>query len=152
MSFIDFSSIGESVVFIVIAYGCGHIIQAFGNFFESIFWFLLGGMPTQWLTKKSWLGGTLFEESQQADILKKVHNQFKVVAEKDYGRDVYNWLSLQKKTTEKRIDLFNANYALFRGLSVSFYFLTGLVLCYFSWKLALIPFLIGVRANFRMYQ
>ena len=55
---IDFSKGGESVVFLVIAYGIGHILQAVGNVFENIMWMVFGSMPTQWLTKKNRFGNT----------------------------------------------------------------------------------------------
>lgn len=149
---IDFSKIGESIVFIVISYGIGHILQAVGNVFEIGMWKLFGGMPTHWLTKKGRLGITLFDDEQAKKITDKLYQHFGEKAGKDYGRDVYNWLSIKEKITEKRIDVFNANYSQFRGLTVTFYLLAILVGVFLGWKLMLVPLTLGVLSNFRMFR
>lgn len=149
---IDFSKVGESVVFLIIAYGIGHILQAVGNVFENIMWKVLGSMPTQWLSKKNRFGKTLFDTEQSEKIKAKIFQQFGEKADKDYSRDVYNWLSLKDKITEKRIDVFNANYSQFRGLTVTFYSLAAIVWLYLGWKLMLVPFALGLLSNFRMFR
>lgn len=149
---IDFSKVGESFIFLIIAYGIGHILQAVGNLFENGFWMIYGGMPTQWLTKKNRFGNELFLKEQRKKITTKIVHQFGEVPIKDYGKYVYNWLSLKEKVTEKRIDVFNANYSQFRGLTVSFYILSFVALFLLGWKLALIPFILGLLSNFRMIR
>lgn len=149
---IDFTTVGESIVFLIMAYGIGHIIQAIGNVFEAIMWLVFGGMPTQWLTKKACLSQDLFDEDQSGEIKEKIFNQFGEKPLKDYGRDVYNWLSLKEKITEKRIDVFNANYSLFRGLTVTFYALAVIVWIHLGWRLMLVPFTLGFLSNFRMFR
>jgi hypothetical protein len=125
---LDFSKIGESFIFLIIAYGIGHTLQAVGNVFEIIFWKLFSGMPTQWLTKKNRFRIELFDSDQTEKIKTKIQQHFVVKPGKDYGMDVYNWLSLKEKITEKRIDVFSANYSLFRGLTVTFYILAIVIL------------------------
>lgn len=149
---IDFSKVGESVVFLIIAYGIGHILQAVGNAFEIVMWKLFGSMPTQWLTKKNRFGGTLFDAEQSDKIKTKVFQHFGEKSGKDYGRDIYNWLSLKEKVTEKRIDVFNANYSQFRGLTVTFYSLAIIVWVFLGWKLMLVPLALGLLSNFRMFR
>ncbi|MFI5200956.1 MAG: hypothetical protein ACHQNE_01035 [Candidatus Kapaibacterium sp.] len=150
--FVDFSKLGESIVFLTVAYGFGHLLQAVGNMFEKLFWWIFGGMPSKWLIVPSRFAGKLFDDAQTSAILTKVHAQFDVSPGKDYGRDVYNWLSLKDKITEKRIDLFNANYGMFRGLTVSFYLLTFATAFLVCWKFALIPLCLGLLANTRMFR
>jgi len=149
---IDFSKVGESVVFLIIAYGMGHILQALGNVFESVMWKVFGSMPTQWPTKKSRFGNNLFDIEQSEKLKAKMFQQFGEKAGKDYGRDVYNWLSLKDKITEKRIDVFNANYSQFRGLTVTFYSLAVIVWIYLGWKLMFVPLCLGLLSNFRMFR
>jgi hypothetical protein len=149
---LDFTKIGESVIFLIIAYGIGHILQAVGNIFEYFFWKVFGGMPTQWLTRKNIFAIQLFDEVQTEKVKHKAFTQFGEKAGKDYGMDIYNWLSLKDKITEKRIDLFNANYSLFRGLVVTFYILAFVVLSYLGWKLMLIPLVLGIMSNYRMFR
>jgi ABC-type multidrug transport system fused ATPase/permease subunit len=148
----DFSKIGESLIFFIIAYGIGHILHSLGNIFESIFWKVFRGMPTQWLTTGSRFKIELFDRAQTEAIRDKVFQQFGRNLTKDYGRDVYNWLSLKEKLTEKRIDIFTGNYSMFRGLAVAFYILTCVTLYLLGWKLALIPFILAVLANLRMFR
>jgi len=149
---IDFSKIGDSIIFLIIAYGFGHILHAIGNFYENIFWKIYGGMPTMWLFKKNRFNETLFDDEQTEKISRKIYDKFGQKVGKDYGRDVYNWLSVKEGITEKRIDIFNANYSLFRGLTMSFYILTILILYFIGWKLAFIPFALGILANVRMVR
>jgi len=58
----------------------------------------------------------------------------------------------KERITEKRIDVFNANYSQFRGLTVSFYLLSVIVIIFFDWKLAFIPFVLGLLSNYRMFR
>ena len=149
---IDFAKLGESFIFLIIAYGFGHILQAVGNLFENTLWGIYGGKPTQWLTKKNRLKIKLFSPEVSEKIQKKIFSNFGEVQGKDYGREVYNWLSLKEYVTEKRIDIFNANYSLFRGLTVSFYGLTIITLFLPEWYFLIIPFTLGVLSNFRMLR
>ena len=151
-SIVDFSKFGESLIFIIVAYGTGHILHSIGNLYESIFWELFGGMPTQWLIKKNRFGKFLFSKTQREAILSKIKNQFGDSLEKDYGMDVYNWLSLKKEVTVKRIDVFNANYSLLRGMAVTFYLLTISSMFFFSWKVVLAALVLGLLSNYRMYR
>src|ERR1051326_8688435 len=59
---INFSEVGETVVFIIICYGIGHIIQSIGNLYEKLIWLLYGGMPTSWLAKPNRFKESLFKQ------------------------------------------------------------------------------------------
>ena len=69
---VDFGKLGETVIFVIICYGVGHIIQSLGNFFENIVWFVYGGMPTKWLTHKNKFNKYLFEQSLNQRIVEQV--------------------------------------------------------------------------------
>ncbi len=146
-----FSSIGESVVFLIVAYGLGHIIQAIGNYFEKALWHFTDGMPTAWLTDSK-RQKRLFGAEQATSILERVHSVFGI-SKKDFGSDVYNWLSIKAKVTEKRIDVFGGNYAMFRGLSIAFY-LISIALLFFNSLVCFIwlPVLLGLISTLRMYH
>jgi len=146
---IDFNEIGETTIFIIICYGFGHILQAIGNIFESIIWFLYGGMPTNWLTKKNRFNNFLFETDFNQKVLDKTKLKFGDGI-KDYGRITYNFLFIKEKTN--RIDLFNGNYSLLRGLAVSFLVIVIIIPFYFSLiyvLYALIPFLLATLRMIR---
>lgn len=118
-SFFDFSNIAESVVFLCFSYALGHIIQGVGNFLENLVWWFYGGMPTQWLLKNNRFNKRLFEQSITESIKTKIESEYGTINNNtDYGMILYNKLN-QKKLTD-RIDIFNGNYSLFRGLSVTF--------------------------------
>src|ERR1700722_1831742 len=42
-------SIGGFGIFVIISYAIGHLLAAFGNFIESIYWRLKGDMPSSWI-------------------------------------------------------------------------------------------------------
>ena len=146
----DFSKLGDSVVFIIISYGVGHILHSLGNLLETVLWKLFNGIPTQWLTKKPNFGQTLFDESETEKIKAKVFLKFGEVKEKDYGKLVYTWLF--NKNLTARVDIFNGNYSLFRGLSTCFLILTALAAQFTGWQVATIPLSLAFLSFFRMIQ
>ncbi len=146
---IDFGKIGETAIFVIVSYGVGHILQSLGNIFENLVWFIYGGMPTKWLTNKNRFGKILFEKSLNDKIENKVKLQFGDGIS-DYGRLSYNLIFLREKTV--RIDIFNGNYSLFRGLSICFLLISIICGYYFSWQittLSLIPFILSVMRMIR---
>ena len=146
---VDFGKLGETVIFVIICYGVGHIIQSLGNFFENIVWFVYGGMPTKWLIHKNKFNKYLFEQSLNQRIVEQVKKKFGNDIE-DYGRVTYNLLFQKDKT--KRIDIFNGNYSLFRGLAVSFLIITVLCSYYLVWQLSLVALVISLLATVRMIR
>ena len=50
---VNLLSVGDAVVFTILAYGIGHIIQIFGGIYEALVWKILRGWPTGWLTKRT---------------------------------------------------------------------------------------------------
>ncbi len=146
---VDFGKFGETLIFIVICYGVGHLLQSIGNFFENIVWWIAGGMPTQWLTKKNRFGNTLFDSDGNQIIKDKVIHKFGGSI-KDYGRLVYNYIYQKEKTS--RVDIFNSNYSLFRGLSVVFLLITIICCYFFDWRVTiimLIPFALSFMRMIR---
>jgi hypothetical protein len=145
----DFSKIGETTIFVIVCYGIGHILQALGNLFETGLWFIYGGMPTKWLTKKNRFGKTLFDNPLNQRINEKVKQKFGDGIT-DYGRLTYNFIFQKEKMT--RVDIFNGNYSLFRGLAISFLLITVICGYYFNCKiaaLAAIPFILSVMRMIR---
>lgn len=119
----DFSKIGESVIFLCFSYALGHIIQGVGNYFERIVWKYYGGMPTKWLLKPNRFQKRLLDSNISDKVKAKINADYGEVNEGiDYGILIYGKL-FQKKLTE-RIDIFNGNYSLLRGLSISFIILS----------------------------
>lgn len=146
---VDLGKVGETAVFIIVCYGIGHLIQSLGNVFEKIVWWTYGGMPTRWLTNKNRFNKHLFEQSLNKRIEDKIIEKFGSDI-KDYGRLTYNLLYQKDKT--KRIDIFNGNYSLFRGLAVSFLIITGVCSYYFSLSISFMMLLPFILATARMIR
>jgi hypothetical protein len=146
---IDFSKIGDTLVFIVVCYGLGHILQALGNFFELGLWKIYKGMPTKWLTSKNRFGKNLFDPTLNTSIKDKITQKFGDGLN-DYGRLTYNFLYQKQKTS--RIDIFNGNYSLLRGMTVSFILLLILSLILLPFKYCLVPSTLLVISVFRMIR
>ena len=146
----DFSKFGDSLVFLVICYGFGQILHSFGNALETIIWKVYGGMPTNWLTKKPRFARDLFDETDSTRIKTKLFTQFSEVTNKDYGRLAYSFLFAKGLTS--RIDIFNANYSLFRGLTVTFILLGFIALYFVGWQLSTLSFFIAFLSAFRMIR
>jgi hypothetical protein len=146
---IDFGKLGETAVFMIISYGFGHIIQSLGNIFENILWYLLGGMPTKWLTHKNIFKKYIFEDALNDQIVKKVNRKFGENLN-DYGKLTYNLLFQLGKTN--RIDIFNGNYALFRGLSVTFLLITIACFYFINWPTTIIAIIVFLLSTARMIR
>jgi hypothetical protein len=147
--YLDFDKVGETLVFLIICYGTGHLIQAVGNIFEKIIWSIYKGMPSSWLVTPNIFNETLFKEPYNQKVKDKVIQKYGVGLQ-DYTSLVYNQLYSTGKTG--RIDIFNGNYSLFRGLAVTFLCLSILCCYYFDWKIAIpsfAPFILCTRRMMR---
>jgi hypothetical protein len=146
---IDFSNLGETLVFITICYGVGHLLHSLGNLMEKGIWFIFRGFPTKWLSEKNIFGKNLFNNSLNKKIIKKVKQKFgKEVG--NHGNLVYNFIFLKSKT--ERVDIFNANYCLFRGLSISFILIMSICVYYHYWETTLllsVPLILSLIRMFR---
>jgi hypothetical protein len=66
----DGVSFGELGIFVLLSYAAGHLIAAVGNATESFLWRLVGGMPSDWVTRTQ----TSLLSAPQIDLLeKKIH-------------------------------------------------------------------------------
>lgn len=150
ISVFDFEKVGDSTIFLIVAYGLGHILHSIGNILESIFWKIFKGNPTNWLTQSPRFVSPLFDEEETVKIKEKVWNKFGKIENKDYGRLVYTWLFNNGKTA--RIDIFNGNYSLLRGLTVSFILLSVLSVLYTNWLIALVWIIFAIISLARMFR
>jgi len=126
-------SLGEFGLFFILAFASGHLLQAFGNALESAYWKIHGGMPTDWVRSDK---HRLLANSQKEQLEKKMGINFNLpdfvlskIAQSDWKPMVGQiYAAIEKGCLNKRTDIFNCTYGLFRGLAVSFLFLTISVL------------------------
>lgn len=120
----DFT-IGNFGLFVILAYVIGHLVQGAGNFLECFWWKLRGGMPTDWIRQ----GKKKLLAKQQLDKLplQLQHNLGFENSLEFEGLDKVEWSSIVRQVyanvessgRNHRVDIFNANYGLFRGIATA---------------------------------
>jgi hypothetical protein len=120
----DGISVGGLGVFVLLAYAAGHLVAAFGNAIEAVLWWWHGGMPSDWVTKPP---PNILSKEQLDNLVSRVQSRLgvdiKSFAEIDrrawwpVARQVYG--DVMKNGKPQRIDTFNGNYGLNRGLCAS---------------------------------
>lgn len=145
-------SFGDFGAMIIAAYVLGHLVQAFGNLFETIFWSIFKGMPTEWLKKASC---PYLSQEQVTTVKDKIRAKMNITVSSSTDlspitRQIYVVLKHQNSTS--RIDIFNANYGLNRALAAGMFFCSVISLLTANWPMALILFLTASLLAYRMYD
>lgn len=115
-------SVGGLGIFVLLAYVAGHLVQTVGNIIEWVWWKIFGGMPTDWIRsgKKHLLAPAQLQKLHtviQARLgLSLPENLEDLTSGAWYGitRQVYAAIAGAGRAT--RVDTFNGNYGLHRGL------------------------------------
>jgi hypothetical protein len=114
-------TLGELGLFVIIAYAAGQLVQAIGNGLEWVLWKLCGGMPSGQV-----LCGKYLSAEQHKRLLEALRP---VVGDADpckapeperlaIAREAYSEIAGAGKAS--RVDTFNGNYGLMRGLAAAF--------------------------------
>lgn len=118
----DGVTFGELGLFVVVAYAAGQLVQGVGNYIEWLWWKPWGGMPGKLV-----LSGHYLSVAQRKRLIKALKKDPKIsrdIARADkaeYGaivREVYVVVADAGKAA--RVDTFNGNYGLLRGLAAAF--------------------------------
>ena len=152
-------SIGEFGLFFILAFAFGHLLQAFGNALESVYWKIQAGMPTDWVrSEKHGLLGNL----QKEQLEKKARDYFGMPGFSFSKTNSGDWASLvrriysavEKGGQNRRADIFNCTYGLFRGLSVSFLLLAVSILfkALFCWPWSILCLVLFAISIYRMHR
>jgi len=118
-------TVGELGLLLILAYVAGHIIQSFGNLLEKGWWFFFGGMPSDWprTGKRQLLAASQMQvlPSRIRSVLKlECSERLSDLSKNDWfaiTRQIYSTVRLVDRTD--RIDVFNGNYGMFRGIAAS---------------------------------
>ncbi len=156
----DFT-LGDLGLFVILAYVTGHLVQAFGNLVEKALWKPFGGLPTNWLLKKH---QELLSQIQVTALSEKVRDLTGIRLDKPIADlSVKDWFPITRQIyaavsaagRAQRIDTFNGNYGLFRGIA------SALVLCAVfnmtihwpqGWRVSLGFIVAGALALVRMHR
>jgi hypothetical protein len=113
---------GELGLLVIIAYAAGQLIQGVGNWIELLWWKVWGGFPS-----KRVLAGHLVSAEQYRRLLVTLRKDGKVTSDLStcshseclaIVREVYSIVAAAARAG--RVDTFNGNYGLLRGLAASF--------------------------------
>ncbi|MDD1779201.1 MAG: hypothetical protein LUQ65_13625, partial [Candidatus Helarchaeota archaeon] len=149
--------IGGLGIFIILSYAAGQLTQAIGNALESIWWRVWGGFPTDWVRIGK---GDLLAKPQiiaiEEQLLQKLELQGPISLKDISSTD---WLSITRQmyvaisaySRSGRIDMFNGNYGLNRGIAAAFLILALLTVIH-NWIIALLLFIGSLIAIYRMYR
>lgn len=121
---------GELGLFIVIAYAAGQLVQGIGNCIEWLWWKPWGGIPGKRLLANHYL--SVEQRKRLVEALRKdprINRDIETAGKAEYGaivREVYAVVSSASKAA--RVDIFNGNYGLLRGLAAAFVVLIAVAL------------------------
>jgi hypothetical protein len=147
-------TVGDLGLFVVLSYVAGHLVQAFGNLLEKGVWWVFGGMPTDWVRSQK---HTLLSARQIAVVEERLKDQMgkpmaELTRDEWYAvtRSVYAAVNAAGRAT--RVDTFNGNYGLFRGLAAAFLFSALLVVATltFKWVTVVVLMACALLATTRM--
>jgi hypothetical protein len=119
----DGLTVGGLGLFLILAYGVGHAVAAVGNLIEALFWGLFGGMPSDWLTRKN---ARILTNDQRHRIPAIVTERLGISTRSPADMPLPEWRALFGQiyryvlaTNPGRIEVFNGNYGLSRGLAAA---------------------------------
>lgn len=116
------TSVGGLGVFVVLAYVAGHVVQAVGNAVEAIWWRCWGGMPSDWLRSKP---SRLLAPQQISALQGRIHDRLGLAVFDIATASASNWYGVTRQIYAEvasagraaRVDIFNGNYGLNRGIA-----------------------------------
>lgn len=118
-------SVGDLGIIVVLAYVAGHLLQSLGNVLENVWWFCWRGMPSDWVRSQKHV---IISEPQIKIIPAKVKKILKIecpdnistLNKKDWFFITRQMYAIVKNAgLTERIDIFNGNYGMFRGIACS---------------------------------
>jgi hypothetical protein len=123
-------SVGGLGLFVVLAYVAGHLVQAVGNGIENLWWKAWGGMPSDWVRTAP---GSLLAPVQ-IDLLTRSARERLGLPDLDItSLSAPQWYAVTRQIYAEvaragqaaRVDIFNSNYGLNRGLAAALILVTA---------------------------
>jgi hypothetical protein len=152
----DGVSVGQLGIFVLLSYATGHLIAAVGNAGEMLLWRQAGGMPTDWVTKPE---TRLISPQQREQVEAKVRSRLGPAIERLSGMDPQIWFPISRQLYSDvarhgkpdRIDTFNGNYGLNRGLAAACLVLACVAAAY-NFAAAGLLLLLSIIYGYRAYR
>ena len=157
--FSDGVSVGGLGLFVLISYAAGHLAAALGNLIEVCIWGVAGGRPLTWIVKP---GNSLLAAEQLASLEALIKQRLRLDIAEIQGmtsrqllpiaRQIYADVMAHGKSA--KLDSFNGNYSLNRGLAAALLALVLLSLAFseVDWRVVLGLLPVAVVYTYRMYR
>ena len=152
-------SLGGLGLFVILAYVLGHLVQAVGNGLEAGWWKLWGGMPTDWVRTKP---NCLLAPSQLAALEKASKERLRLKDLQIANNTPGQWYAVTRQVYAEvagagraaRIDIFNGNYGLNRGIAAGLFAVLAIALIKWpiNWALVSGAALAIALAIYRMHR
>lgn len=148
-------TLGDLGLMVILAFVAGHFVQAGGNLWESLIWKLLGGMPTGTALQDS---STLLNEDQKTRLKEKITQDFGDKASQSLtsGRGSIRELTvhIRQHGSIDRIEKFNRNYGMMRGVAVAFFLSAAVVFGFETgqWKIIVLLCFVALVFTYRMVR
>lgn len=146
------NDLGSFGLHVFAAYILGHLIQAIGNFVEKFYWMFWKGMPTDWPFTKP--NNTQFITAKDTVISLCQGTTTGLTLEKWRSYVAQSRSVVFSRERSSRLNFFNGNYGLFRGLISA-----SLLLASFSWSsekslltIYLCLFVVSALSFYRMHR
>ena len=117
----DGITLGELGLFVLVAYAAGQLVQGIGNYLEWLWWKCWGGMPSEQMLAGKFL--TASQHMRLVEALRPILHNSEPLAKLPHQeklaivREMYSLVANAGKAS--RIDVFNGNYGLMRGLAAA---------------------------------
>jgi hypothetical protein len=152
-------SLGSLGLGLILAYVVGQLLQAVGNSIEVAWWSLWRGMPTDWIRtgKHDLVAKAQRDQIQQRAqaMLNDPSFDLSAVGKKHWyavTRQIY--ASISAGTRASRVDIFNGNYGLCRGIAAGLLvlLLAAAIVDWQAWKLEIALGILFATAIYRMHR
>ena len=90
----DGMSVGEFGLFVLLAYAAGHFIAAIGNAIESVFWRVVGGMPSDWVVAEK---PALLSPQQLEQLRLKIGSRLNINVTTLLGTELNVWWPISRQ-------------------------------------------------------
>jgi hypothetical protein len=134
-----------------------NLVAACGNAGETLLWGLVGGMPSDWVVKPD---TNLISPQQRELVEKKLLSRLAINVESIRGLDKKIWWPISRQLysyVEKhgkldRIDTFNGNYGLNRGLASACLLLAFIGAYQNNWQACVLLAVLTIAFAYRTYR
>lgn len=154
----DFN-LGGLGVFVMLAYVLGHLVQAIGNGLEWLWWKIWGGMPSDWVRTHP---HRLLADLQVSALQDAIGRRLGMGDVSIRDTTAKNWYAITRQIyadiagagRAARVDTFNGNYGLNRGIAAALLVVAAAVLLNGSRSLELAVAVLGAfsLALYRMHR